>query len=129
MTLKTARRIRLGRVSSFQSRFWPSCEPSSSNRASWNRKAKRITIRLKLGVMLKMMRQVSPLSRRRVLRQTLGTKPLTLKRDKCLISNRQMLGVQVVMRFSTSQPPNKRKRKSLKDRGREKLRRKRLLVV
>ena len=76
-----------------------------------------------------MMREVSPLSRLKVHRQTLGIKLLTQRRDKCLISNRQMLGAQVVMRFSTSQQPNKRKRKSLKDREREKLRRERLLVV
>ena len=128
-TQRTKRRIRLRHVSFFQSRFWPSCGPSSSNRLSWNRKAKKRAIRLKLGVMLKMMREVNPLFRLKVLQQTPGIKRLSLRRDKRLDSNRRMLEVLVVMRFSTSQPRSKRKRRSLRGRGREKLRRKRLLVV
>ena len=82
MILKTARRIRLGHVSFFQSKFWLSFGPNSSNRVSWNKKVKRMTIRMKLVVMLKMMRELNPLFRSKVPLQTLGIKPPTLKKDK-----------------------------------------------
>ena len=88
-----------------------------------------MSIRTKLVVMMKMTREVSLSFRPKVPLRILGIKPLTLRKDTSLISNRQMLEAQVVMRSSTSHQSNRRKRKSLRARGREKLKKRRLLAV